>query len=200
MAPYDIILITIMNKTKIAFVFAGRLTKEKWFDMIYNRITSLKLINSQLLHKFTLDIYGNWPLHDMAQEIDRLSPNITYHTQVPFKKIVESIPYFDYNLMPSIFLETFGLTAIDFALYGVPTIWFAKWWLKKLIIDSTLDINTYQWESDYDKFEYCMNYVLDGVDIWKYTDTKNKTLIMYKSYSKDIRLKNFHDIVDTLDK
>lgn len=200
MAYYDNIWITIMNQTKITLAFVGRLTKEKWFDLIYDRLISLNLTNNPLLHKFTLDIYGDGYLNSKAQEIDELLPNVTYHGQVSYEKIMEVVPFFDYNLMPSRFLETFGLTAIDFALYGVPTIWFAKGGLKNLMIDDVLDMSSYPWESDYNQFEHCMRYILEDIHIWRYADLKQKTSNMYDWYSRYTWLKNFDAIVDILDK
>ena len=189
-----------MNQTKITFAFVGRITKEKWFDLIYDRLQYLRSVHSPLLDLFTLDIYGDGPLRDQAQEVSDLLVNTTYHGQVPFDKIIHDIRFFDYNLMPSTFLETFGLTALDFALHGVPTIWYAKWWLKQLIIDPVLDIYNYAWESDYDKFIHCMKYILHDIDRWRYADIKQKTLDMYSIYDKEKRLKNFDEMIDTLDK
>ena len=122
MASYDIILITIMNKTKIKFAFVGRLTKEKGFDLICDRLQHLYDNKSSHIDLFTLDVYGDG---EFTQDISHLSkslPNVTYHGHLPFDQVVKQIQDYDYNLMPSRFLETFGLTALDFALYGIPTI------------------------------------------------------------------------------
>jgi len=61
----------------------------------------------------------------------------------------------DYTLMPSLFLETFGLVALDSLAFGIPVIGEKKGGLSPFIIDDHLVIDKHQ------SLLTCMQYVLD---------------------------------------
>ena len=48
--------------------------------------------------------------------------HLFYHGRLPKEQTIDWIKKADYTLMPSLFLETFGLVALDSLACGVPVI------------------------------------------------------------------------------
>lgn len=67
--------------------------------------------------------------------------------------------HYDFVLMPSRFLETFGLSALDFAQFGVPTIGYKKGGLKPFIRDN-LNIYNFPGASEQEQFNNAMASIL----------------------------------------
>jgi glycosyltransferase involved in cell wall biosynthesis len=77
-----------------------------------------------------------------------------YHGRLPKEQTIMWMSKAQYTLMPSLFLETFGLVALDSLASGIPVIGEKKGGLTPFIIDEHLVIT--QQHSLYD----CMQYVL----------------------------------------
>ncbi len=58
-------------------------------------------------------------------------PWVKYYGQQPKEVLMNVRKECDYSLMPSRFLETFGLSALDSFTVWVPVIGFVRWWLKQ---------------------------------------------------------------------
>ena len=84
------------------------------------------------------DIYGDGVLRLEIEELAKQYPeSIRYHGFVPLQTIFDRGVDYDFMLMPSRFLETFGLSALDFAQFGVPTIGYKKGGARAFIQDKT---------------------------------------------------------------
>lgn len=114
---------------------------------------------------------------------------------------------YDFVLMPSRFLETFGLSALDFAQYGVATIGYKKGGLDQFILDETditrpsLNISNYDGETEQEQFDNAMSQIIQ-----KYIEFKNNQSSVAnpffldkdkikENYSKEKRLQRFEEIV-----
>ncbi len=93
------------------------------------------------------------------EELARQFPDqIIYRGYVPLSQVFEHSVEYDFVMMPSHFIETFGLSALDFAQFGIATIGFQKGGLRQFVSDE-LDI----YQSDGDTLQEKMNNLMDRV-------------------------------------
>jgi glycosyltransferase involved in cell wall biosynthesis len=132
--------------------------------------------------KLHYDIYGDGLLRSEVEELARLYPDqIIYHGYVTLSKVFEHSTDYDFVMMPSHFIETFGLSALDFAQFGIPTIGFQKGGLRQFVPDE-LDI----FQSSGDTLQEKMNNLMERLvyecihdDLAKYTIDKNTIKAKY---------------------
>lgn len=110
---------------KINFIFVWRLSVEKWFDLVLDLIQNIE--KSELKDVLHLDIFWEWSLWENIWNHNF----ITYHWFQPKEKLFETRKKCHYSLMPSKFLETFGLSALDSLTLWVPIVWYKKWGLQQ---------------------------------------------------------------------
>lgn len=85
--------------------------------------------------EFQFHIRWRWSLEQKVIETSKLYPNyVIYHGRESFDNIKKKIQTFQYSIMPSIFLETFWLTALESCMLWLPVVGYAKWWLKQFIL------------------------------------------------------------------
>jgi len=108
-------------------LFYWRFEKEKWFDQL---ILAIKELNKRKVD-FEIFIYWKWSLENDLLEAH--SKNVHYFGWKPLNEIKKILPNIDYCLMPSEFLETFWLSALNALSWWVPVIWYKKWWLEPFI-------------------------------------------------------------------
>ena len=108
-------------------LFYWRLEKEKWFDQL---ILSIKELNRKKVD-FEVFIFWKWSLESQLLEVH--DKNVHFFGWKPLDEIKKYLPNIDYCLMPSAFLETFGLSALNALSWWVPVIWYKKWWLEPFI-------------------------------------------------------------------
>jgi len=143
---------------KCHFIFFGRLSKEKGADILLECLQNI--IQSDRHEKLQIDIFGSG---HYEQEYKRRSDKgslIHYHGRQPFENIKKQLKKSDYSIMPSIFLETFGLSALESLSEGVPVIGIKKGWLTPFILDelSIGDENssrTESWDNLYAIIKHC---------------------------------------------
>lgn len=176
-------------------MFWWRLTDEKWFDLIIKRIEKYKL--SQTINDIQLDIFGDG---DYAFELQNLIAvnriqTVKYHGRKPKEIINKYISETNYALMPSRFLETFGLSWLEACEAGKPIIGFSKWWLSQFILPE-LDINKYHSDSwEFGQFEKSMLYIVNNFDINIYTSQSHTSSRIAKNFTQKKRLQNWEIIV-----
>ncbi len=127
---------------KIWFLFYGRLEAEKWFDAILDMIWIWWSKNSTF--PFDIYIFGKWALESKLVALTHKYPTIHYFWRQSLDYIKQYLPKVQYLLMPSMFLETFGLSALNSLSRWLPVIWYAKWWLTKFILPP-FDLINVQW-------------------------------------------------------
>ena len=108
-------------------LFYWRLEKEKWFDQL---VLAVKELNKRKVD-FEIFIFWKWSLESQLLEIH--DKNVHFFGRKPLDEIKKYLPNIDYCLMPSEFLETFGLSALNALSRWVPVIWYKKWWLEPFI-------------------------------------------------------------------
>ena len=113
---------------KIHFIYVWRLCEEKGCDLILDFFKNLDI---SYIDKVTLDVYGDGVLRTEFEELGQKMYNVTFHGYTHKEIILENWKNMHYTLMPSRFLETFGLSALDSFGVWVPVVWFRKWWLEQ---------------------------------------------------------------------
>jgi len=108
-------------------LFYWRLEKEKWFDQL---VLAIKELNKKKVD-FEIFIFWKWSLEFQLFEVH--DKNVHFFGWKPLDEIKKYLPNIDYCLMPSEFLETFGLSALNSLSRWVPVIWYKKWWLEHFI-------------------------------------------------------------------
>ena len=138
-------------------IYVGRLEAEKW---IVSLIFSLqKLIDHQ--SDFHIHIYGWWSFAPQIQDLwDTYPRYVSYYWRQDKKDIIWQRKRSDFFVMPSLFLETFGLTACESLLYWVPVIGNKRWWLIPFI-DDTLDIQQADGTHDGEKLYTILSSLID---------------------------------------
>lgn len=105
----------------IQFIFFGRLTHEKGIDLIIE--TFLELAEKRTASARSLDIYGAGPFADACTQASLKYPDrIHFYGRTPQKEIRSRLSTYDYCLMPSRVVETFGKSAAEALASGVQVI------------------------------------------------------------------------------
>ena len=108
-------------------LFYWRLEKEKWFDQL---VLAIEELNKKKVD-FEIFIFWKWSLESELLKVH--DKNIHFFWWKPLDEIKKYLPNIDYCLMPSVFLETFWLSALNALSRWVPVIWYKKWWLEPFI-------------------------------------------------------------------
>ena len=108
-------------------LFYWRLEKEKWFDQL---VLAIQELNKRKVD-FEIFIFWKWSLESQLFEVH--DKNVHFFWWKPLDEIKKYLPNIDYCLMPSEFLETFWLSALNALSRWVPVIWYKKWWLEPFI-------------------------------------------------------------------
>ncbi|HRX63649.1 MAG TPA: glycosyltransferase [Candidatus Absconditabacterales bacterium] len=120
-----------MLDKKIGILYFGRLDDEKGFGLILDVLKKFVKENGEI--PFSFYVFGKGKY---VQELLNLSSK---HNCIHFfgRQSLETISRYKENcqfcLMPSIFLETFGLTALNSLAMGIPVVGFAKGGLKQFV-------------------------------------------------------------------
>lgn len=170
-------------------LYVGRLDKEKGIDSLIDAFTTLLQDNYDII----LHVYGTGQYNNQIQKLSQQYPNnIIYHGWQKKNTILTQRKRMDYCIMPSQFLETFGLTACESLLCWVPVIGNKKWGLVPFIND-TLNIQSYPWTTDGEKLTNTLQYLINN-HITKDNFTK---LIKQAqtSYSKESRYRQIQSFL-----
>ena len=108
-------------------LFYWRLEKEKWFDQL---VLAIQELNKRKVD-FEIFIFWKWSLESQLLEVH--DKNVHFFWWKPLDEIKKYLANIDYCLMPSEFLETFWLSALNALSWWVPVIWYKKWWLEPFI-------------------------------------------------------------------
>jgi glycosyltransferase involved in cell wall biosynthesis len=175
----------------VKLISTHRLDPEKGWDLIVNRLH--KILDPAFPKKYTVqyDIYWDGSMRPQIEELAKLYPDhISYYGYMPLKKIFKNSLDYDFVLMPSRFLETFGLSALDFAQFGIPTIGYKKGGVSPFILDS-LNILNYKGENEQAQFDAAMQGIL-WADSYPTVDQKS----IKDTYSVGQWIQQFDTIVE----
>lgn len=173
--------------SKIWFLFYGRLEAEKWFDAILDMI-SIRW-NQNPYFPFEIYIFGKWTLESRLISLSHKYPTIHFFWRQSLDYIKQYLPKVQYLLMPSSFLETFGLSALNSLSRWLPVIWYAKWWLTKFILPP-FDLTNMQWINTAWKLHNMVSNIISNPPEINNITLQNISL----EYTTTKRLNNFQKI------
>lgn len=173
---------------KINLIFFGRLEREKWFDLILDLIENYK--NSNF---FDFEICGDGKYKKDIKKMASKFDNVNYHWWVGKDKLNELLEKAHFSLMPSRFLETFGLTGLESLKKGVPVIGFGKGGCQKFIFQQ-LDILNYSKDSDIQGLVKMLEKI-KKYDKSKLNNFSQDARQIANKFSKERWLKRFENIV-----
>ncbi len=159
----------------------GRVVSEKWVIDIFDALDSLE--QDWLSSHFDIHMFGKWVLSAKAQAYSEKYDFFTYHWFKEKSNLVSIWKRAHFTLMPSRFLETFGLSALDSLSLGVPVIWYQQWWLAQFVQDS---YDLWQFDDDLSGssrilslFKTLVNNYTDSV----YQQNKYHALSLFEQYT-----------------
>lgn len=116
----------------IKILFASRLVYEKWVDILINCIETYAQ-DRELQNDIEWHICSDGEWKEQIIELTKKYKNITYYGRLNSEKMQELYRWVDILFMPSRFLETFWLTALEALSLGTPVCAPAKWWLSPFV-------------------------------------------------------------------
>lgn len=127
--------VMLQDKKNIKLLFASRLVYEKWVDILIGAI-------EKSMEDIQFGTYLNWYIcsdgsseKEILELVEKYPKNVKYYGKVNPEKLRELYQNADFLIMPSRFLETFGLTAMESLACGTPVIGWKKGWLNAFITD-----------------------------------------------------------------
>ncbi len=117
-------------------VFVGALVVDKGLHVLINAFVKLK---QQKYPDLTLDIYGSsamWGRENYfnTEEAERNVPGIKFHGSVSQRQVAEVFRSAGASIVPSIFFDSFPLTAVEAQVCGCPVIGFDSGGIREAII------------------------------------------------------------------
>jgi len=147
-----------MQDKKLWILFFGRLDDEKWFWLILDMLKAF--IKKHGTIPFSFYVFGKWKYVNDLIELASDHSSVHFFWWQTLSTIQRYQENCDFCLMPSTFLETFGLTAVNSLSMWIPVIGFAKWWLTQFI-QSKYDISKAEWQTDAEKLYNKMSEIID---------------------------------------
>lgn len=120
----------------IQLLYFGRLDTEKWLPAILAMVSYFADTKNQTL-PFVLHIFGSGEYEQKVLEFAEQFPeHIIYYGFQPLEHVKKIADQCDYCLMPSLFLETFWLSAVNALSRWLPVIGYQKGWLSPFVLDT----------------------------------------------------------------
>jgi glycosyltransferase involved in cell wall biosynthesis len=118
----------------LQYIYFGRLDTEKWREAILGMV-------EDFLEKwklpFVLHIFGKGSYEERIVNLAKQAPeHIIYYGFQPLDIIQQTAEHCDYALMPSLFLETFGLSAVNALSRWLPVIGYQQWGMSPFVLDA----------------------------------------------------------------
>ncbi len=173
---------------KLQFLYFGRLDDEKGFGSIVQMLQYF--VRQQKKLPFVITIFWAGKYEQVIKKLSHKDKNIHYFGFQGLDIIKQHAKQSNYILMPSLFLETFGLSALNALSRGMPVIGYRKWWLEPFVLE---DYDIGQFAGSSDKQLIAMIEKLLGWDS-DYTKNKKTVLAIAERYSFDDRFVRFQKI------
>ncbi len=173
---------------KLQFLYFGRLDDEKGFGSIVQMLQYF--VRQQKKLPFVITIFWAGKYEQAIKKLANKDKNIHYFGFQSLDIIKQHAKQSDYILMPSLFLETFGLSALNALSRGMPVIGYRKWWLEPFVLE---DYDIGQFAGSPDKQLMAM---IDKLLLWDadYIQNKKTILATAERYTFDERFVRFQKI------
>jgi len=174
------------EKKSLWLLYFGRMDDEKWFSLILDMLN--QFIKKYGKIPFSFYVFWKWKYMKDLMDLWQTYTSIHFFGWQPLDMIKRYQENCDFCLVPSTFLETFGLTALNSLSMWIPVIGFAKWWLAQFV-DEKYNISKYEWIDDANKLFNLVESIVRDFNMWKINSEKEKkkALALSKKYSIEKR-------------
>ena len=181
------------TKNTLWLLYFGRLDDEKWFWLILEMLNCF--VQKYWTIPFSFYVFWKWKyVKDLLDLWQRYSSiHFFWRQQLDVIKRYQENCHF--CLVPSTFLETFGLTALNSLSMWIPVIGFAKWWLTQFI-EPKYDISKVWWIDDAHKLFNLVESIVKDYNLWNinFEKEKKKALSIAKKYTVEKRCENAEEL------
>ncbi|HKL43720.1 MAG TPA: glycosyltransferase [Candidatus Absconditabacterales bacterium] len=183
-----------MPDKKLGLLYFGRMDDEKGFGLILDMLKRFIKDYGEL--PFSIYVFGKGKYVQDLLNISAKHNSIHFFGWQPLETIQRYKENCQYCLVPSMFLETFGLTALNSLSMGLPVVGFSKGGLKQFV-PNKYDISKTKGQNDGEKLynkinELFKNYESKKTDIEK---EKKWAKNMAKKYSIEKRFENAQELI-----
>lgn len=174
-----------MGNQPIRLIHVGRLEYEKWSDLVVELIRELS--RTDIRRQVRIDVFGAGTFSPLFTDLAQRYSFCHYHGHQPKKTVRKIREQAHVTLMPSRFLETFGLSALDALSVGVPVMGFPKWGMQQFVLD-TYAVNSPE------------EFVWSVLDIVRSFDLRNRSIDaekcrqMASEYSSSVWIERFSSL------
>ena len=174
------------EKKTLWLLYFGRLDDEKGFWLILQMLNMF--IKKHWRIPFSFYVFWKWKYTQELMDLGQKYSSIHYFGWQPLEKIKRYHENCNFCLVPSTFLETFWLTALNSLSMWIPVIGFAKWWLSQFI-EKKYDILNAEWDNDLQKLFYLIELIVKDFNSGKINFEKEKknALAMARKYTVEKR-------------
>lgn len=182
------------EKKTLWLLYFGRLDDEKWFWLILEMLNMF--VQKYWTIPFSFYVFGKWKYMKDLMDMWQKYSSIHFFGRQPLDVIKRYQENCSFCLVPSTFLETFGLTALNSLSMWIPVIAFAKWWLTQFT-ESKYDISKAPWEDDLHKLFNLVESTIKDFNLWKIDVEKErkKALAMAKKYTVEKWCENAQELL-----
>ena len=170
------------EKKTLWLLYFGRLDDEKWFWLILEMLSCF--VQKHWTIPFSFYVFGKWKYVKELLDLWQKHSSIHFFGWQPLEVIKRYQENCHFCLVPSTFLETFGLTALNSLSMWIPVIGFAKWWLTQFV-EPKYDISKVWWIDDVHKLFNLVESVVRDFNSWKINleKEKKKSIAIAKKYT-----------------
>ena len=174
------------EKKTLWLLYFGRLDDEKGFWLILQMLNMF--IKKHWRIPFSFYVFWKWKYTQELMDLGQKYSSIHYFGWQPLEKIKRYHENCNFCLVPSTFLETFWLTALNSLSMWIPVIGFAKWWLSQFI-EKKYDILNAEWDNDLQKLFNLIELIVKDFNSGKINFEKEKknALAMARKYTVEKR-------------
>ena len=159
------------TKNTLWLLYFGRLDDEKWFWLILEMLNCF--IQKYWTIPFSFYVFWKWKYVKDLLDLWQRYPSIHFFGWQPLDVIKRYQENCHFCLVPSTFLETFWLTALNSLSMWIPVIGFAKWWLAQFV-EPKYDISKVLWIDDTHKLFNLIESIVKDYNSWNINFEKEK--------------------------
>lgn len=170
------------EKKTLWLLYFGRLDDEKGFWLILQMLNMF--IKKYWRIPFSLFVFWKWKYTQELMNLWQKYSSIHFFGWQPLENIKRYHENCDFCLVPSTFLETFWLTALNSLSMWIPVIGFAKGWLSQFV-EKKYDISKSCWKNDAEKLFNLIESIVKDFNSWKidFEKEKKKAISTAKKYT-----------------
>lgn len=181
---------------QVHFLFYSRLEKEKGIDLV---LSVIKRLAKEWEDRCRFSFFSDWSYRKELELciMETKSFQVSYYGMQPKWDVFTFMKRekVDIVLMPSLFLETFGLNSGEALRHGIPVLGFNKGWTQQFLLDEYCSIDNYKGLTHEERLFVAIKYFLEAFDddmALRYRQLAQQRALRY---SRKERKANFSNIL-----